>query len=164
MKEAILLSVAREVTLNLDGALGAIEMAQGLNLHAFSSYEALELIASRMNKSGDSILAFLNNAVASLSGQCQLNWGNCAQWHSLVGALVIPARSFKYSLLEHTHLIALQNKPAGNYPESVSACAFALCDTPPLAMLMFIRWLRIDILDIEKSLKSMIQSRELTKP
>lgn len=159
LKEATLQTLLREGHLNVDGALAALQLAQGLTLSEFSMRGGAQRIAAVINRAPEHTQSFLMNMAISLSGLCYLNWGNSAAWHPLVEALTLRLDQAKISLLSENTAEAFTNDPTvrsdhGNHPYAF------IISTPPLAMVLLLRWLRIDTTQQEPILQAVVDARE----
>lgn len=145
--------------MNPEGALAAMEMADGINLLSFSSPEYVKRLAKSVASASDATRAFLSNAIVSLSGTCALNWDKSDLWHSLVaGLVVLPVRNVSLLTSDHLDMLGAVTG-ADNTAASQAALAGNIINTPPLAMVMLMRWLRMDLLELQKAFTATIAKR-----
>lgn len=152
-------TLIREGVQNPDGALQAIEFTQGFNLTMFGLIGGLDIINSRYKNAPVEMHTFLENMHLSLGGICHVNWEKRDLWHRLVVALTPQPIDSVHSLLPPGYIEELKDKRGSKLPDG-EFISTVLINTPPLAMLLLLRWLRVDITEQITVLETVIKNRK----
>lgn len=142
--------------MNPKGALEAFEFSDTLTLSSFSLPDVLYQTSKKTHDLSIEAVSFLLNSFSSLNGLCALNWGEKYSWADLVEGLIMTPG--KASLMPNDQL-ALFNAQATAQVFADKNPVNAICDTPCLVMMLFIRWLRMDLLDLQKSFTNLLRKQ-----